>query len=258
MRDVWQSALDAQDPAGLAAIYAEDGALLPPNSETMSGRAAIEAYWTEFQASGIGIEIKDTEVYAQGDVGYKVGTFTATDPGGATIDEGKYVEIWRHVDGKWQLHRDIWNSDLPTTPAPQPDYAAELMMISAAAASAEYVPVAGFPQGADLSVLYGDPSAGAFEMYFRLQPGVGVPMHFHTSAERAVGIQGTMTMEYQDGSKADISPGNYMFIPSKMPHAATCPAAGPACIAYFYFDQAFDVTWLADPPENPNPMPTGS
>ncbi len=144
--------------------------------------------------------------------------------------------------------------DAPDTPAD----VAGLMMISAAAASADYVPVAGFPQGADLSVLYGDPSAGAFEMYFRLQPGVRVPMHFHTSAERSVGIQGTMTMEYQDGSKADISPGNYMFIPSKMPHAATCPAAGPACIAYFYFDQAFDVTWLADPPENPNPMPTGS
>ena len=58
--------------------------------------------------------------------------------------------------------------------------AAEPMMISAAAVSAEYVPVAGFPQGADLSVVYGDPSAGAFEMYFRLQPGVRVPMHFHT------------------------------------------------------------------------------
>ena len=113
MRDVWQSAFDAKDPAELAAIYAEDGALLPPNSDMMSGRAAIEAYWTEFQAGGIGAEIKDTEVYAHSDVGYSVGTFTATDAGGATIDEGKYVVIWRNVDGKWQIHRDIWNSSLP-------------------------------------------------------------------------------------------------------------------------------------------------
>ncbi len=126
MRDAWQSALDAKDPAALAAIYAEDGALLRPHSETMSGRAAIEAYWTEFQASGIGIEIKDTEVYAHGDVGYKVGTFTATDAGGATIDEGKYVEIWRHVDGKWQLRRDIWNSNLPlAAPETEPEQESE-------------------------------------------------------------------------------------------------------------------------------------
>jgi uncharacterized protein (TIGR02246 family) len=117
MRDVWQSAYDAKDPAGLAAIYAEDGALLPPNSEMTNGRAAIEAYWAEFQASGIGAEITDTEVYAHSDLGYTVGTLIATDAGGATIDEGKYVVIWRNVDGKWQIHRDIWNSSrLPPTP----------------------------------------------------------------------------------------------------------------------------------------------
>ncbi len=118
MQDVWQSAFDTKDPAELAAIYAEDGALLPPNSEMTNGRAAIEAYWAEFQASGIGAEITDTEVYAHSDLGYTVGTFIATDAGGATIDEGKYVVIWRNVDGKWQMHRDIWNSSRPP-PTPQ-------------------------------------------------------------------------------------------------------------------------------------------
>ncbi|MEE9135169.1 MAG: nuclear transport factor 2 family protein [Gammaproteobacteria bacterium] len=118
MQDVWQSAFDAKDPARLAAIYAEDGALLPPNSERISGRAAIEAYWAEFQASGIGAEITDTEVYAHSDIGYSVGTLVATDAGGATLDEGKYVVIWRNVDGEWQIHRDIWNSSLPL-PAPE-------------------------------------------------------------------------------------------------------------------------------------------
>ncbi len=116
--DIWQSAYDAKDSAGLAAIYAEDGALLPPNSEMMNGRAAIEAYWAEFHASGIGVEIRDTEVYAHSDLGYTVGTLIATDAGGATIDEGKYVVIWRNVDGKWQMHRDIWNSSRPP-PTPQ-------------------------------------------------------------------------------------------------------------------------------------------
>ncbi len=115
MRTVFQSALDAKDPAAIAAIYTEDGALLPPNSETVSGRAAIEAFWRETLASGIGGEGKNIEVHALGDVGYTVGTFTATDADGATIGEGKYVEIWRHVDGEWQMHRDIWISNLPLT-----------------------------------------------------------------------------------------------------------------------------------------------
>ncbi len=121
MRDVWQSAYDAKDPAASAAIYAEDGALLPPNSETISSRAAIEAYLTESLASGISVGLKDTEVYAHGDVGYMAGTYTVTDAGGATIDKGKYVDIWRQVDGKWQISRAIWNSNLPlATPEPEP------------------------------------------------------------------------------------------------------------------------------------------
>ena len=260
---VWFDLYNSGDADGVAALYAEDGVIFAPGAPAVVGRAAIRDFIASFmedtKAAGLafrGDEVTDGAV--EGDMGWISGSFSVIDSSGTTVDTDKYLAVLRRTNGQWQLIRDIWNSDLPTAPAPRPDYAAEPTMISAAAVSAEYVPVAGFPQGADLSVVYGDPSAGAFEMYFRLQPGVRVPMHFHTSAERSVGIQGTITMEYQDGSKADISPGNYMFIPSKMPHAATCPAAGPVCIAYFYFDQAFDVTWVEDPPENPNPMPTGS
>ncbi len=127
--------------------------------------------------------------------------------------------------------------------------------VSAGPATVSYVPVPGFPKGTDMSVVYGDPASGAFEMYFRLQPGVRVPMHFHTSAERAVGVQGVITMEYEDESTMTISPGTYMFIPWKMPHAASCPSGASPCIAYFYFDKAFDVTWVGDPPADPNSMP---
>lgn len=63
MGNLWQSAFDSKDAGALAAIYSEDGAVLPPNSETVSGRAAIQAFATEVHASGISFEIKDTEVY---------------------------------------------------------------------------------------------------------------------------------------------------------------------------------------------------
>ena len=128
MRDVWQSAVDAGDSAAVAAIYAEDGALMPPNSEAVNGQAAIEQFFLEFHAAGMGVDIQETEAYAHGDVGYKTGTYTVTDAGGATLEEGKYVEIWRHVDGQWQMHRDIWNSNLPpAAPEPEPDNEPEVV-----------------------------------------------------------------------------------------------------------------------------------
>lgn len=122
MRDVWQSAYDAKDAAALAAIYADSGELLPPNSETIRGRTAIEAYFTESLASDVSIGLEDTGVYAHGDVGYMEGTYTVTDTGGATVGEGKYVEIWRQIDNKWHIYRAIWNSNLPlAAPEPEPE-----------------------------------------------------------------------------------------------------------------------------------------
>ncbi len=113
MHDVWQSAYDAGDAAALAAIYEENGELMPPNGAPVAGRADIEAFWGGFMATGGGVTITDAEAYAHGDVGYKIGTYNITDPDGASVDVGKYIELWRHVDGRWQMHRDIWNSDLP-------------------------------------------------------------------------------------------------------------------------------------------------
>ncbi len=37
--EVSQSAFDARDAAAIAAIYADDGAVMPPNSETTTGQA---------------------------------------------------------------------------------------------------------------------------------------------------------------------------------------------------------------------------
>jgi hypothetical protein len=71
--------------------------------------------------------VKEAEVYAQGDLGNTVGTYTVTDAGGATIDEGKYATIWRHVDGQWQIHRAIVSRKLPlAAPEPEPEDEAEV------------------------------------------------------------------------------------------------------------------------------------
>ena len=120
MIEVSQSAFDARDSTAIAEIYAEDGAVMSPNNETMTGQAAIEEYWRDVLATGVDLGVaRPTNVYAHGDDGYEVGTYAVTDANGA-IDEGKYVRIWRHGDGGWRLQHVIWNSDLPLS-APESD-----------------------------------------------------------------------------------------------------------------------------------------
>ena len=77
----------------------------------------IEAMFTMFYENGLHVQITDSEAYAEGDVGYKIGTFIMTTADGSVLDEGKYTEIWRRLNGQWMLHRDMFNSNLPVPPA---------------------------------------------------------------------------------------------------------------------------------------------
>lgn len=113
MGDAIRIQLNIRDSAALAAIYAPDGSIMPPNAPIVSGREAIENFWIEFLASGNIVGVKDSEVRANGDLGYRVGTYTIASPHNQLIDRGKFVEVWHHSETGWQLMYDIFNSDRP-------------------------------------------------------------------------------------------------------------------------------------------------
>jgi ketosteroid isomerase-like protein len=83
------------DAAGLAALYTAGGQLLPPNSDVVSGRDAIRAFWQ----GAIDMGLKEA----------RLDTMEAEGVG----NTGKYVVIWKTEAGGWKLHRDIWNSSRP-------------------------------------------------------------------------------------------------------------------------------------------------
>jgi len=109
----WQEAYQSGDAASVASLYAPDAVLLPPNSEPVVGRSGIEAFMAGLIGTGLNGELEDIDIYANGDLGAKVGRFTLSDPDGTLVDHGKYMEIWRNVDGKWLMIRDIYNSSVP-------------------------------------------------------------------------------------------------------------------------------------------------
>ncbi len=111
MGDALQVQLNIRDTAAIAAIYAPNGSIMPPNVEAVTGREAIEAFWVEFLATGNIVNIKDNQVRANGNIGYRVGTYTVASPHNELVDKGKYVEVWHHMDDGWRLMYDIFNSD---------------------------------------------------------------------------------------------------------------------------------------------------
>jgi uncharacterized protein (TIGR02246 family) len=112
--EVFVATFGRGDAAGLAALYTEDGQLLPPNADFMIGREAIQAFWQGAMDAGIasaGIEI--CEVEGHGDTAIEVSTYTLHAQDGTELDAGKFIVIWKRVGGEWKLHRDIFNSSKP-------------------------------------------------------------------------------------------------------------------------------------------------
>jgi uncharacterized protein (TIGR02246 family) len=102
------------DAAGLAALYTENGQVLPPNSDFVTGRAAIQV----FRQAVIDMGIKEAkleiiEVEGHGDTAIEVSRFTLYGEAGKELDKGKYIVIWKQEQGQWKLHRDIFNSSMP-------------------------------------------------------------------------------------------------------------------------------------------------
>ncbi len=115
----FMEAFSQGDAAALAACYTEDGQFLPSNGEIVSGREAMQETWQGFINAGFKeVRLETTEVEGHGDTAHEVGTYTLMGENEQTMDEGKYIIIWKKVGEEWKIHRDIGNSNLPL-PAPE-------------------------------------------------------------------------------------------------------------------------------------------
>ena len=102
------------DTAFLNAIFSSDARVNPPNSDVITGYAAIAAGNLEWVNYGI-VEFNETSTFFYGNEEYLIdeGTYYLRYGNENTIDSGKYINIWKNEDGEWKIFSNIWNSSLP-------------------------------------------------------------------------------------------------------------------------------------------------
>ncbi|MCH8144907.1 MAG: SgcJ/EcaC family oxidoreductase [Gemmatimonadetes bacterium] len=114
--DQFSAAFAAQDAAALANLYTAQAQLLPPNSDFINGREAIETFWQGAMDAGVAEATLTTEEAMGTDsMAVEVGRYEMSSADGSTIDEGKYIVWWQRTPAGWRLHRDIWNSSRPAS-----------------------------------------------------------------------------------------------------------------------------------------------
>jgi uncharacterized protein (TIGR02246 family) len=111
----FEGAVAAGDADAIAALLAPDIVALPPDSPAVTGREAVKLLWASaisvhgMTSCRITTEILDFA----GDMASEVGcaTMTMTPPDGKSDTASiKYLVVWKRLNGKWLLHRDIWNA----------------------------------------------------------------------------------------------------------------------------------------------------
>lgn len=113
----WVQAVAAKDTTAIGNIYAEDGELLLPGTPRVSGRAAVRSAWaTMLKTPNLSLTFEASEVVGSsaGDLAAATGPYKLgmDGPKGQRIeDAGKFVEVWKRVNGEWKALYTIFNSD---------------------------------------------------------------------------------------------------------------------------------------------------
>ena len=114
---VLTTAISKGDSLGAAEAYTNDGKFMGSNMPSVNGKGNLTSFWGGFiKAVGADITLTTSEVWGNEESITEEGVFEIKSKQGAQLDKGKYIVLWKKEDGKWKLHRDISNSDLPLIP----------------------------------------------------------------------------------------------------------------------------------------------
>lgn len=104
------------DSIGFANSYTADAKFMESNQPSIVGKSKIQSFWTKL-INGGATNISLTTLEVWGDENYitEEGLYDFKSKDGAALGNGKYIVLWKKEDGKWKLHRDMANSDMPST-----------------------------------------------------------------------------------------------------------------------------------------------
>jgi uncharacterized protein (TIGR02246 family) len=111
----FERAVETGEVDAIAALLAPDVMALPPDGPIVSGKDSVKQLWASaIREHGMkSCRISSDKLDFAGDMASEVGhaTMTMAPPGGkAETAKIKFVVVWKRLDGKWLLHRDIWNA----------------------------------------------------------------------------------------------------------------------------------------------------
>jgi ketosteroid isomerase-like protein len=98
----------------VASLYSKDSKLFPQNSDVVNSSREISSYWQSVLSHGIqSIELHSLESMSCEDTYSELTEYIMKDAKGEILDKGRQINLWKKIDGKWKIYRQMINSSLP-------------------------------------------------------------------------------------------------------------------------------------------------
>ena len=114
------TAFNAKDAAKVAALYTPEAVVMPPNKTLMRGRSFVEQYYTaRFGEGATDLGLQPNEIKGSGTLAVAMGDYRlvlAPAAGPPRRDRGKFVWIFRELNGTWMIDGIIFSSDFAELP----------------------------------------------------------------------------------------------------------------------------------------------
>lgn len=112
MNQSYSKRFTTSDTAYYAERYCIDAVVYCPGLPAIKGRDSINAF---FYANGANkeatIELPVGNIYGNEELVVEEGTYNFPDGKGGSMDNGKFMALWKQENGQWKLFREIWNSN---------------------------------------------------------------------------------------------------------------------------------------------------
>ena len=115
---VYGACFASGDSTAFVNCYTSDACIMPTGMPKMCGTQAILGFFNGGRKMGItNIALTTEEVMGGKDAVVETGKYELFVGDKVSAEKGKYIIVWKEDNGKWKMHRDIWNSDAPPPPA---------------------------------------------------------------------------------------------------------------------------------------------
>lgn len=108
----FSAAMRRGDAKAMAALCGTRAQLLPPHSDFVDGREAIESFCRAGIRNGFAyLKLTSRQLDGRDHEAVETGRYRVYGPNGNLVDHGKYLVVWERDESGWKLHRGSWNSN---------------------------------------------------------------------------------------------------------------------------------------------------